>query len=237
LGIVRRRLLRLFLGMGSTDAERESNREQESSEDGGAKSHKSSLRHYDYITREKGYILGFAFEDVLIIIRMLHLFAVLGAKDVDVLFASKLRKAAGSGKSLQSGHARKQGESAGVSDLAGNKDPAAVDLRDGDSNLGTVEKLGEAFTDIGSELHGGEASGLDIVQERQRDFSVGTYGNGAGNFGLFPNVDVDDILWADEIVDAAGSVGGGSRSSGSVRLPTGSGRLGDEIKAGAKRHE
>src|SRR6516162_51638 len=168
-------------------------------------------RHYNHVPWfQHNVVFGpFAFDDLLVIERVLDLLTVLGAKDVDALDFGELGKATTAGNGLQGGHIRQEREGSGLDNFPGAVNAAAVNLGDDDGDLGRGDVLSETVADDAGQLHGGQACGLHIVQQRQGDFSVGADGNGAGNIRFLPDIDTQNVLWTDFVIraDAGGRSG------------------------------
>src|ERR1700743_3153244 len=130
----------------------------------------------------------FAGSDVLVIERMLDLFAVFGAENVDAFNLGELGEASGTGQSLEDGHTRLERKCAGLEAFPGDVDAGAVELGDADGYLRIGDVFLQPFGDDTRELRRGEAGGLHVIQKRQRDASVRTNRSDPRNLVFLPHV-------------------------------------------------
>src|SRR5215472_8013205 len=95
-------------------------------------------RHYNDVPWFQHHVVfgPFAFDDFLVIERVLNLLPVLRAKDVDALDFGERGKATAARKGLQGSHIRQEREGSGLVNFTSAVDPAAVNLGDDDGDLG-----------------------------------------------------------------------------------------------------
>lgn len=71
---------------------------------------------------------------------------------------------------------------------------------DGHGNSWIRQILRQSLADYSRQLHSRQPRGLEIAEQRQRDFPVWSYPNGPSEGRLFPDINLNDIASRDMIV-------------------------------------
>src|SRR4029077_2992819 len=100
--------------------------------------------------------------------------AVDGPDDADILGVGELQHAASGGNELQHRGRLNQRIRPGTNHLTGDEDLAAVDRLYQHRHGRFFDVLGGRLGEVQPQLFGGQARGLNLVDERHRDLAVGT---------------------------------------------------------------
>ncbi len=126
-------------------------------------------------------VLIVALEDFPVIKGQFRMLAIDKPHDVDLFYVGKGRKSAGVGERLQNGGSRNQREGTRAKHFTDHKYALAIDLGDDHGDLRFGQEFPQLAGYIRGQLLGRHAGSLHVVDQRQRNFSVGPHRNDAGS--------------------------------------------------------
>src|SRR5262245_45253201 len=132
-------------------------------------------RDHDHVARlEDDVLLVSRVGDGAVVVEaeLLGLSVGLGPDHGDLARRGEVTEPTGHRDGLEDGRGATQLEHARLLHLTEHRDSHGVDLDDAHRDLGIGQELRQGLGDLVTELHGREASGLDVVQERHRDLAV-----------------------------------------------------------------
>ena len=152
----------------------------------------------------------FAFNEILVVKVKAELTSRKSlTKHINTLLFGKILEAAGNCNCIDYCRTDREGIGSRSSHFTEDIEFKAMNFLDNDNDLRVSYVAFEAVGNILLELRGGAASRLDIADERQGDFSIGSYGDLLSQVRLFPDIDRQDIVIPNDesIVGAGGSSG------------------------------